>query len=62
MQRFFNIPDIGMTSMIVAALLGGWAINQMQQPEVPQIAVLENGGLARLEFRRKSLGTCCAGW
>ena len=50
MQRFFNAQTLGMTSMIIAALLGGWAINQMQQPQVPQIAVLENGGLARLNL------------
>lgn len=50
-QRVLNMQTIGMTSMIVAALLGGWTINQMQQPQVPQIAVLENGGLARLNLK-----------
>lgn len=49
-ERTFNIQTIGMTSMVIAALLGGWTINQIQQPEVPQIAVLENGGLARLNL------------
>jgi len=49
-QRALNMQTIGMTSMIVAALLGGWTINQLQQPQVPQIAVLENGGLAKLNL------------
>ncbi len=49
-QRALTMQTIGMTSMIVAALLGGWTINQMQQPQVPQIAMLENGGLARLNL------------
>lgn len=48
--RLFNFQTVGMASMIIAALLGGWAINQMQQPNVPQIAVLENGGLAKLNL------------
>ncbi len=48
--RFLNMQTLGMASMIIAALLGGWAINQVQQPQVPQIAVLENGGLARLNL------------
>jgi TPR repeat protein len=49
-SRFFNMQAVGMASMIIAALLAGWAINQMQQPKVPQIAVLENGGLAKLNL------------
>ncbi len=49
-KRAVNVQTLGMTSMVIAALLGGWTINQIQQPEVPQIAVLENGGLARLNL------------
>ena len=49
-QRTVNMQSVGMASMIIAALLGGWTINQMQQPNVPQIAVLENGGLAKLNL------------
>lgn len=50
LMRLLNTQTLGMASMIIAALLGGWAINQVQQPQVPQIAVLENGGLARLNL------------
>lgn len=49
-RRSVRMQSVGMASMIVAALLLGWAINQVQQPEIPQIAVLENGGLARLNM------------
>jgi len=52
MTRLLNVQTLGMTSMIVAALLGGWAINQAQQPNIPQIAVLENGGLAKLNLEQ----------
>jgi len=52
MTRILNVQTLGMASMIVAALLGGWAINQVQQPNVPQIAVLENGGLAKLNLEQ----------
>lgn len=51
LSRLLNMQTLGMASMIVAALLGGWAINQVQQPQVPQIAVLENGGLAKLNLQ-----------
>lgn len=47
-QRVVNMQSAGMTAMIIAALLGGWTINQIQQPKIPQIAVLDNGTLARL--------------
>lgn len=40
----------GTIAMVVAALLIGWMINQAQQPEIPKIAVLENGGLAQLNL------------
>jgi TPR repeat protein len=49
-RRSIRMQSVGMGSMVVAALLLGWAINQIQQPEVPQIAMLENGGLARLNL------------
>lgn len=49
-KKALNMQTVGMTSMIVAALLGGWTINQIQQPQVQQIAVLENGGLAKLNL------------
>ncbi len=46
-----RMQSVGMASMIVAALLFGWTINQIQQPDVPKIAVLENGGLARVNLK-----------
>lgn len=49
-RRTVRMQSVGMASMVVAALLLGWAINQVQQPEVPQIAMLQNGGLARLNL------------
>ena len=52
-RRSIQMQGVGMAALIVAALLSGWAINQMQQPEIPQIAVLENGGLARLNLEQK---------
>jgi len=50
-RRSVRMQSIGMAAMVVAALLTGWAINQIQQPDIPQIAVLEGGGLARLNLR-----------
>lgn len=50
-RKSVRMQSVGMVSMIVAALLFGWTINQMQQPDVPKIAVLENGGLARLNLK-----------
>lgn len=52
-RRSVRMQGVGMASMVVAALLFGWAINQVQQPEIPSIAVLENGGLARLNLEQK---------
>lgn len=49
-RKSVRMQSVGMASMVAAALLLGWAINQVQQPDVPQIAVLENGGLARLNL------------
>ena len=50
-RKSVRMQSVGMASMIVAALLFGWTINQIQQPDVPKIAVLENGGLARLNMK-----------
>ncbi len=50
-RRSVRMQTVGMASMIVAALLFGWTINQIQQPEIPKIAVLENGGIARLNLQ-----------
>lgn len=52
-RQSMRVQSVGMASMIVAALLLGWTINQVQQPEIPQIAVLENGGLARINLDSK---------
>lgn len=51
-RRSVRMQGVGMASMVVAALLFGWAINEMQQPEIPKIAVLENGGLAKLDLEK----------
>lgn len=62
-RKSVRMQSVGMASMVVAALLLGWAINQVQQPQVPQIAVLENGGLARLnlnENRWEAIGETSA--
>ncbi|NCO02599.1 MAG: hypothetical protein GW903_00220 [Alphaproteobacteria bacterium] len=48
--RVLNFKTLGVTSMVVAAMLSGWAINQVQQPQMPQIAILEGGGMARLNL------------
>lgn len=50
-RKSVRMQSVGMMSMIVAALLFGWTVNQIQQPDVPNIAVLENGGLARLNLK-----------
>lgn len=49
-RKTMQIQSFGMASMVIAALLAGWMINQAQQQDVPQIAVLENGGLAKLNL------------
>jgi len=51
-RKSVRMQGVGMAAMIVAALLSGWAINQMQQPEIPQIAVLENGGMAKINLEQ----------
>lgn len=52
-RKSVRMQSVGMASMVVAALLLGWTINQVQQPEIPQIAVLENGGVARINLDQK---------
>ncbi len=49
-RQSVKMQSVGMGAMVAAALLLGWAINQVQQPEIPQIAVLEGGGMAKLNF------------
>lgn len=49
-RKTVKMQSVGMGAMVAAALLLGWTINQVQQPNVPQIAVLEGGGLAKLNF------------
>lgn len=49
-RKSVRMQGVGMASMLVAALLFGWTVNQMQQPDMPKIAVLENGGLARVNL------------
>ncbi len=50
LSNVLSFKTLGVVSMVVAAMLSGWAINQMQQPEVPQIAILEGGGMVRLNL------------
>ncbi len=47
-RRSVKMQGVGMASLVVAALLFGWSINQVQQPNTVKIAVLENGDLAKL--------------
>lgn len=49
-RKSVRMQGVGMVSMLVAALLFGWTINQIQQPDIPKIAILENGGLARVNL------------
>jgi hypothetical protein len=49
-RKSVRMQGVGMASMLVAALLFGWTINQIQQPDIPKIAILENGGLARVNL------------
>lgn len=36
-QKIFTIQNTGMVSIVAIALLAGWSINQMQQPQLPLI-------------------------
>ncbi|MEM6811621.1 MAG: peptidoglycan-binding protein [Pseudomonadota bacterium] len=49
-QELFTKQNVSIFAMIVAALSIGWGISQLQQPQTPQIAVLEGGGVARLDL------------
>lgn len=49
-RKSVRMQGVGMASMVIAALLFGWTINQIQQPDIPKIAVLENGGVAKLNL------------
>lgn len=52
-RKSLRIQSAGMASMVLAALLFGWTINQVQQPEMPKIAVLQNGGVAKLDMDKQ---------
>ena len=52
-RKSVRMQGVGMISMIVAAVLIGWTLNQVQQPNIPQIATLPDGGLARLNIEEK---------
>lgn len=52
-RKSVRMQGVGMASMIVAAVLIGWTLNQVQQPNIPQIATLPDGGLARLNIEEK---------
>lgn len=47
-QRMITKQNLSMGALVIAALLAGWAINQAQKPDLPQITVLEDGNLAKL--------------
>lgn len=47
-QKIMTKQNISMGALVVAALLAGWAINQAQKPDLPQITVMEDGNLAKL--------------
>ncbi len=47
-----RMQSVGLASMVIAALLFGWTLNQVQQPDIPRIAVLENGGMAQLDLEK----------
>lgn len=51
-QKSVRMQSVGMASLIALALVSGWAINEIQQPEIPKVAMLENGGLARLDLEQ----------
>lgn len=47
-----RMQALGTASMVVAALLAGWMINHLQQPDIPQIAVVDGQTLARLNAEK----------
>jgi TPR repeat protein len=42
-QRAASLQTVGMGALMIVALLGGYAINQVQQPKMPQINIAETG-------------------
>lgn len=44
-QKLVNVQAIGMISLIVAALMIGWMINQVQRPAVPEITIPDSADL-----------------
>jgi len=53
-ERYGNLQTVGMVSMVIAALLIGWTLSQIQQPKTPQFAMMENGGFAQFNLETKS--------
>jgi TPR repeat protein len=49
-RRSVRLQGVGMAAMLIAAVLIGWTINQIQSPKLPEIAVMEDGKLARLDI------------
>lgn len=47
LSKIVSFKALGVASLFVAAVLGGWAINQVQQPDTPQIAIMDGGDMAR---------------
>ncbi len=38
-RNLLSVQTIGISSLVIAALLGGWTINQLQQPKIPEMPV-----------------------
>lgn len=53
-QRIVNTQNVSMAALVIAALLGGYMINQVQQPQIPQLAVMENGDLTKFDTAEQS--------
>jgi TPR repeat protein len=60
-RKSVRMQGVGMASLVVASLLFGWTINQIQQPEIPSIAVFENGGVARVNLQENRWEPISAG-
>ncbi len=45
-NRATSMQTLSISALIIAALLGGFAINQMQKPDMPELAVMQDGNLA----------------
>lgn len=46
--RATSVQTLSISALIIAALLGGYAINQIQKPDFPEITINDNGDLASL--------------